>query len=192
METKAAAIPSYTPTQFYATKSYMGNDINHKADALLVASDETGVFNLYKVSLDGKTWTPLTSSTTESILPIGWFPEDDRRTLSAPIRVATNCTISMCVNWTGSVKDLTPGDKHKAEFIGWTDDNKFWVMSNERDPKFFDLYSYDSSSYQRTLVYQNDEGYDIGALSDNGRYIALSKERTNADNNLYLVDLPKR
>ena len=39
------------------------------------------------------------------------------------------------------------------------------------------------------LVYQNNEGYEIGALSDNGRYIALSKERTNADNNLYLVDL---
>ncbi len=62
-------------------------------------------------------------------------------------------------------------------------------MTNERDPKFFDLYSYDSSNYQRTLVYQNNEGYDIGALSDNGRYVALSKERTNADNNLYLLDL---
>ena len=77
-EATSVSVPSYSPTQFYATKSYMGNDINHKADALLVASDETGVFNLYKVSLDGKSWTALTQSTTESILPVGWFPQDDR------------------------------------------------------------------------------------------------------------------
>ncbi|MCA1931318.1 S9 family peptidase [Rheinheimera sp.] len=187
-ETKTAAVPAYTPAQFYATKSYMGNDINHKADALLVASDETGVFNLYKVSLDGKSWTALTHSTTESILPIGWFPKDDRVLYKAD-QGGNELHHLYVLELDGSVKDLTPGDKHKAEFIGWTDDDKFWVMTNERDPKFFDLYSYDSSSYQRTLVYQNNQGYDIGALSDNGRYIALSKERTNADNNLYLVDL---
>ncbi len=84
----AAAAPApqlsqYTPEQFYATKSYIGNDINAAGDAMLVASDETGVFNLYKVSMDGKNWQALTQSTTDAMMPVSWFPQDDRVLYSA-------------------------------------------------------------------------------------------------------------
>ena len=79
-EQKAAApvFANYSAEQFYATKSYQGSAINHNGQSLLVASDETGVFNLYRVSLDGKTWQPLTNSTTDAMLPVDWFPKDDR------------------------------------------------------------------------------------------------------------------
>ena len=43
----------------------------------------------------------------------------------------------------GESRDLTPGDKAKAEFVGWSADHKyFYVATNERDPKAFDLYRY--------------------------------------------------
>ena len=66
------------------------------------------------------------------------------------------------------------------------------MASNERDPKFFDLYKYDAKTYQRTLVYQNNDGLTVDAVSPDGRYLALSKERTNADNNLYIIDLQSK
>jgi dipeptidyl aminopeptidase/acylaminoacyl peptidase len=37
-------------------------------------------------------------------------------------------------------------------------------------------------------VYENKEGYDLGVVSNDGRYIALGKTRTTNDNNLYLID----
>jgi hypothetical protein len=54
----------------------------------------------------------------------------------------------------GAEKDLTPGEKLKAMFAGWTPaGDAFYVLSNERDPRFFDLYRYDARTYERTLFY---------------------------------------
>ena len=35
----------------------------------------------------------------------------------------------------------------------------FFVVSNERDARYFDIYRYDSASYERTLVYKNEHGH---------------------------------
>jgi len=87
------------------------------------------------------------------------------------------------------VKDLIPGAKVKASFQGWSADGKtFWIASNERDPKTFDLYAYDADDYERRLIFQNS-GYDLGPVSRDRRHLALVKERTSADSNIYLVDL---
>ncbi len=182
------AFASYSAEQFYATKSYQGSAINHNGQSLLVASDESGVFNLYRVSLDGKTWQPLTQSTTNAMLPVDWFPKDDRVLYTAD-QGGNELNHLYVLEADGKVVDLTPGDKLKAMFVGWLGAEAFFVVSNERDPKFFDLYRYDAKTYERTLVYQNNEGFEVAAISDDGRYLTLSKERTNADNNLYLLDL---
>ena len=184
-------LASYTPEQFYATKSYMGNKLNHSGQSLLVASDETGVFNLYRVSLDGASWQPLTKSTTDAISPIDWFPQDDRVLYTAD-QGGNELHHLYVLDADGKVTDITPGEKLKAMFLDWHGTDAFWVASNERDPKFFDLYKYDAKTYQRTLVYQNNDGLTVDAVSDDGRYLALSKERTNADNNLYIIDLQSK
>jgi dipeptidyl aminopeptidase/acylaminoacyl peptidase len=181
-------IVQYSAEQFFATKSYMGNDINHNASALLVASDESGVFNLYRVSLDGKDWQPLTQSTTDPAFPISWFPNDDRLLYTAD-QGGNELNHVYLRETDGSVRDLTPGDKLKAYFAGWHDDGSFFIASNERDARFFDLYHYNATDYGRQLVFENSDGYGIDAVSKDGRYLALSKERTNADNNLFLHTL---
>ncbi|NJS42140.1 S9 family peptidase, partial [Candidatus Gracilibacteria bacterium] len=57
----------------------------------------------------------------------------------------------------------------------------FYVMTNERDNKFFDLYEYDAKSYDRTLIYKDETGYQIGAISDDGKWLALGKTEGTAD-----------
>ncbi|WP_240224820.1 alpha/beta hydrolase family protein [Rheinheimera hassiensis] len=184
----STAIPQYSAEQFFATKTYLGNDINHNASALLVASDESGVFNLYRVSLDGKDWQPLTQSVSDPAFPVSWFPNDDRLLYTAD-QGGNELNHIYLRELDGTVRDLTPGDKLKAAFAGWHDDDSFFITSNERDARFFDLYHYNATDYSRTLIYENNDGYSIDAVSKNGRYLALSKERNNADNNLFLIDL---
>lgn len=179
---------SYTPEQFYSTRSYHGNAINHNGTALLVASDETGVFNLYRSSLDGKNWQQLTRSVTDALQPIDWFPADDR-ILYTSDQGGNELHHLFVLETDGKVVDLTPGDKLKANFLGWGQDGALWLTSNERDAKFFDLYRYDSTTYQRSLKFSNPGGFELAAISANGRYLALKKIRSNADNDLYLVDL---
>ena len=89
----------------------------------------------------------------------------------------------------GSVRDLTPGDQLKAVFAGWSGDrNSFWVLTNERDPRYFDLYRYEVDSYERELVMKNEEGWMPGDISLDGRWVALNKPRTNADSDIYIWD----
>jgi len=88
------------------------------------------------------------------------------------------------------MRDLTPGDKTKAMFAGWTADGQaFFVLTNERDPKKFDLYRYSARDYERSLVFRNDDALQVEAVSPDGRYVAMVKPRTSADSDLYLLDL---
>src|SRR4029078_3575944 len=84
-------------------------------------------------------------------------------------------------------KDLTPGAKEKAQFAGFAyDGSAFYITTNGRDPKFFDLYRYDAKTYARTMVYENKDGYFISDISDDGQWIALGKPNTTNDSDIYL------
>ena len=87
----------------------------------------------------------------------------------------------------GETKDLTPGEKLKATFTKWTrDGNAFYVRTNERDARFFDLYRYDAKAFARELVYQDDVGYGFGDISDDAKWIAFAKINSTADSDIYL------
>ncbi|MCP3674153.1 MAG: S9 family peptidase, partial [Gammaproteobacteria bacterium] len=75
-------------------------------------------------------------------------------------------------------------------FLDWNaDGSSFYVTTNERNPKFFDLYRYKVSDYSRELAFQNDEGYSLDAISGNGQWLALGKVKNNADSDIFLADL---
>ena len=189
VEEKKPEFQTYSAEEFFKTTSVFGSSINADSTAVLVSSDETGIFNAYKVPLDGSAPVQLTNSTVESVFVVGWFPKDDRLLYSAD-KGGDELDHLYVREVSGEIKDLTPGEGLKAYFVGWhQDDQQFFVATNERDPKFFDVYRYQVSDYSRELIYQNDGGYSVESISPNGRYIALSKTNTNADSNLYLADL---
>jgi dipeptidyl aminopeptidase/acylaminoacyl peptidase len=131
---------------------------------------------------------PVTRSTDNATYAASFFPSDERVLFTAD-KGGNEQDHVYVRERDGSVRDLTPGDKVKADFLGWSRDGKtFWVTSNERNPEMFDVYAYDAGNYERRLVFTN-EGYAVGAISKDGRYVALVKERTSADNDLYLADL---
>jgi prolyl oligopeptidase len=89
----------------------------------------------------------------------------------------------------GTTRDLTPGKGLKANFAGWSGDlNAFYVLSNERDKQYFDLYRYDAAHYERQLLFKNTGGFGQIEVSRDGRHLALLKTRTNTDNDIYLWD----
>jgi len=155
---------------------------------LLVHSDETGIFNTYAlVAADGKP-QPLTASTQDSTYAVSWFP-DDARVLFTADQGGNELDHLFVRELSGETRDLTPGDKTKATFAGWSADRQsFFVLTNERDPKSFDLYSYSARDYARTMVFRNDDALSVEAVSPDGRYVAMVKSRTSADSDLYLLD----
>jgi dipeptidyl aminopeptidase/acylaminoacyl peptidase len=189
----AAAVPMYSAEAFFQTKSYRMVDgdayaFSPDGAALLISSDETGVFNAYRLPVDGSDATALTDSDDNAVYAVSWFPGDER--ILYTYDGGGNELNHIVVRETdGSARDLTPGDAVKAQFVGWSDDGEsFYLTTTERNQSSFDLYRYSSDDYSRELVYENP-GFAISALSGDGRWLALDKPRTSADSDIYVVDL---
>jgi dipeptidyl aminopeptidase/acylaminoacyl peptidase len=175
----------YTIEQFYSTTGLRDASFSSDEKRIVFSSNQTGVYNVYSVPVTGGSATPLTSSTTNTTYALSYFPSDDR-VLYTHDQGGNELNHLYVRELDGKERDATPGDKLKATFDGWSGDRTaFWVETNERDPKFFDLYRYDAKTYERTLVYKND-GYDIGAVSPDGKWIALVKTNGAADSDIYL------
>ena len=190
---ETASIPTYSAESFFSTTSFglpsgSGHTFGPTSGDVLVISDETGVFNAYRLDAETGEKTALTSSTTNAIRALSWFPEDERL-LYISDQGGDELDHIYVRELDGSVQDLTPGDNVKALFGGWADDgNSFFVMTNERDGRSFDIYQYQTDGYERDLLYQND-GYQVDAVSGDGRFVALTKNRTSADSDVFVVDL---
>ncbi len=183
---------TYSAEEFYKTTSVFGSSLNHDASAVLVSNDATGVFNVYRIPVDGSQSTQLTHSITDSTYALSWFPNDDRFIYQADQGGNENTHLYV-KELDGKIVDLTPGDKNKASFVGWHHDDKhFFVASNKRNPKYFDLYLYDSDDYSRKMVYENNKGYTISRLSEDDKWLALGKTNGNADSDIYLVNLTQK
>jgi dipeptidyl aminopeptidase/acylaminoacyl peptidase len=189
---KAAAPTSfktYSAEVFFENKSIFGSSISHDGSAVLVSSDETGIFNIYRYAIDGSNITQLTHSTSDAIRALSWFPSDDRF-LYRSDQGGNELDHIYVRELDGSATDLTPGEKHRASFYGWHQDQAhFYIATNERNPKAMDLYRYRVADYSRELVYQNNDALNLSTLSDNGQWLALQKVHNNQNDDIYLVNL---
>lgn len=184
----APAIPQYPVEDFISTVNVAGASFSPDTSKILFSSDASGVFNAYSVPFAGGEPTALTTSTTDGVFALSYFPTDERFLYSSD-RGGNELTHLYVRELDGRSVDLTPGEKLKAQFAGWaTDDRSFFVETNERNPQAFDLYEIMAEGYQRSLIYQNDEGYEFVDVAPDRRYVALSKEYTGNDSDLFLHD----
>jgi prolyl oligopeptidase len=186
-------VPKYSAEAFFATTSYRlvggsAHAFSPDGTAVLVSSDKTGVFNAYRLPVDGSPAIQLTDSDDNAVFAVSWFPRDAR--ILYTYDGGGNELNHIVVRETdGSSRDLTPGDSLKAQFISWSDDDEsFYLTTTERNQTSFDLYRYSVADYSRELVYENP-GFQISAISSDGRWLALDKPRTSADSDIYVVDL---
>lgn len=179
----------YTIEQFLDTVAIRGASFSADESRILFSANKTGIWNAYSVAVGGGEWTAVTTSTTDSTYAVSYFPKDDR-ILFTRDQGGNELNHLYVRTPDGQERDLTPGQKLKASFVGWTPDGTaFYVMSNERDQRFFDVYRYDTTTYQRALFYRNEQGHEPAAVSDDGRWIALAKPNTTNDSDIYIWDV---
>ncbi len=176
----------YSIEQFLETVSINGASFSADEKRLLFSSNRTGIFNVNAVPVAGGDATPLTDSAVDSTFLVSAFPSGDRFLYTHD--QGGNENNHLYVKSPGDrEQDLTPGEKLKAEFVDWSHDGgAFYAKTNERDERFFDLYRYDARTYGRQLVYQDDTGYALGAISNDQKWLAFQKANSTADSDMYL------
>lgn len=177
----------YDAATFYDTTSVFGGSFSADETKILITTDATGTFNVYAQPVTGGEPRPLTTSDNDSFMGVSYFPQDDRFLYSAD-QGGNELNHLYVQELDGSVTDLTPGERVKASFGGWSGDRShFFVTTNERDPRFIDLYRYATDGYERELWFEN-EGYFVSDVSPEGRYIALAKLNSNDDSDVFVHD----
>ena len=192
-ESAGPALPRYTAEAFFETTSYAvadaaGYAFSADGNKLLISSDQTGVFNVFALPLDGGAAQPLTHSTDNAMFALSYFPADDR-VLFTSDEGGNELNHVLVREADGSIRDLTPGAELKAGFLGWSDDGAhFYLVSTERNQQSFDVYRYAVADYSREMVFENP-GFQVADISGDGRWLALDKPRTSADSDIFVADL---
>ena len=186
---RAGTVKRYTIEQFMNTERIGGAAFSHDEKSILFHSNKSGIFNVYSSPVDGGTRKQLTNSTQESTYLVSAFPSDDRFLYTHDKGGNENTHIYIREK-DGKERDLTPGDKVKANFLGWSRDRKsFYFSTNERNPKFFDIFEMSVASLKPKLLFQDDKGFQFADISANRRCIAFSKPgRSTADSDVYIYN----
>ena len=178
----------YSIAEFLETTNYSGASFSTDQSTILVSSNKSGIYNVYAVPVEGGDPVQLTNSEDNSIFSQGYFPNDERFLYTSD-EGGNELNHIYVRNTDGSVTDLTPGDELKASFNGWAqDDQSFFISTNERDNRFFDLYEYDVETFERSMIFENNKAYTLGSVSPNKEYIAMTITNTNADNDAYVYN----
>ncbi len=186
---EAPEIPSYDARAFYDTEQVFGASFSADETRLLMTSDRTGVMNVYSQPIAGGEPAALTRSETDANLGMAFFPDDDRVLFTAD-QGGNELNHLYVLAPGGTPEDITPGENLKAGLVRFTTGgDRFFVTTNERNPQAFDVYEYLADDLSRRLVFENPGGFEPGPVSGDGRFLAVSKAKNNADSDVYLVNL---
>lgn len=181
-------IEQYSIETLMSNNRSSGGYFSKDADKLIYSSDKSGIFNIYEVDLSANEETQLTDSKEESFFVRGYSPNTGEVIYSADKGGNENSHIYLIRE--GKSIDITPGENTKASFVGWTKDELgMYVISNSRDPRFFDLYKIDIVTLNSEMVFKNDSGYNLNSISNNDNYLVLSLNISRSEQKLFLYDL---
>src|SRR5436190_513176 len=164
--TPARVVKQYTIEQFMDTTRLGGSSFSADEKSILFHSNKTGIFNVYTMPVAGGAAKQLTSSTKESTYAVSYFPADARFLYRYDMGGNENEHLYLR-ELGGSERELTPGDKTKARFLGGSHDRKsFFFSTNARDARYFDIFEMGVGLLKPGLIYQDETGYDFGAISN--------------------------
>ena len=185
---KPAELTRYSIEQLSGNISISGGVFSNDESKLLYSSNETGIFNIYEISIADDSVRQVTNSTKESIYALGYVPGTGQILYSAD-QEGNELDHIYLLSEAGEARDLTPGEKEKASFYGWSRDRKYmYYGSNLRDPRFFDVYKMKAGEWIPEMIYKNTEGLNLEALSDDESKYVLTKSISTSENTMYLVD----
>jgi dipeptidyl aminopeptidase/acylaminoacyl peptidase len=187
------AVRQYTIEQFMDTTRIGGSSFSPDERQVLFHSNKTGIFNVYTVPVAGGAPKQLTSATKESTYAVSYLPTDARFIYTYDHGGNENSHLYVR-ELDGTERDLTPGEKTKANFLGWALDRKsFFYSTNERDPRFFDIFEMMLPDFTSHLVYRDETGFEFGDISNDKRFIAFQKNGgSSSDADVYLYDTTTR
>ena len=181
-------VTQYTIDQFYKNVNISFAAFSPDETKLLVTSNETGIYNLFEITIADRSKRQITNSDTESLFAVDYVPGTNQILYSAD-KGGNEKNHIYLLSGDGNTVDLTPGDEVKALFSGFSKDKKvIYFQSSKRDPQFFDLYKMNVGEWKEEMIWLNKEGLDFAGSTRDRDIIAVVQQITTSEDKLFLVD----
>lgn len=181
-------VNKYTIDQFYKNVNTWFAAFSPDESKVLVSSNETGIYNVFEISLSDGSKRQVTNSTADSFFAIDYVPGTSQILYYAD-KGGNELDHIYLLSDDGSTTDLTPGDAVKASFNGFSKDKKVMYFStNSRDPQYFDLYKMNVGEWKPEMIWENSEGLEYSGSTKDRNLLALEKSITASENRLFLYD----
>ena len=184
--------PEFAIEEFFDTITNDSPTFSPDEQTMYYVSNASGVFNVWKVPVSGGTPTQVTDA-DDSILSVTHSPHTDELIYVTDKDGNENFHLYCLPTGGGAARDLTPGRDVRAEFAFWSHDgHHFYYSSNERDPRFMDIYRHDMRTGRAQMVFENPGRDSPAAVSNDGRYLALLRFHNATDMDMYLYDVERQ
>ena len=181
----------YEIEDFFENLSITGGYFSSNEEKLIFSSNKSGIYNVYECNISTGVINQLSSSEKESFFVRSFVPNKDEYIYTAD-KGGNEINHLFLKKKDGKVIDLTPNKNEKSIFYKWSSDNQFlYYLSNKRDSRYFDLYKMKIDQWVPEIVYKNIDNYSLSAISNNERFLLLSKSLKTSENRLYLLDVIK-
>lgn len=187
-------LPPRKPFRQYSAEEFMNNTaikmggFSPDEKKVLYSSNETGIFNAFGMPTEGGAPYQFSNSVNNAVYAISYFPNDERILYQADRSGNENYHLYVLTK-DGTSRDLTPDSLAHTSFVGWSyNSNYLYYTSNKRKPKLEDLYQLNVNTMAEELVFANDSALEVGAISNDDRYISLVREITFNKSEVFLLD----
>ena len=185
---KPKEVKKYSIKQFMENTRVFGSSFSADEQKILFTSNKSGVYNAYTVNVKTGKTEQITNSEKSAMYSISFFPEDDRAFIESDNEGDEIYHIFLREK-DGTMKDITPDSIARSSFYRWYHDNSaFLYGSNKRNPKFMDIYEMNIETFEQKIIYENNKGYRLGAISQDKKLLAFSKTIIKQNSNMYLYN----
>ncbi|HEX7330626.1 MAG TPA: S9 family peptidase [Pyrinomonadaceae bacterium] len=172
-----------------STAKMFGMAFSPNEEKILFTSDASGILNAFEVVIRDRSQRQLTHSLTENIQGVSYFPNDDRILISKDCGDLENSVLCV-MEPDGREHVLTPAEEVQAFFHRWSFDRRsFYVSTNERDQRLFDLYQIDIDNFERRLIYRATDRFYFCGLSRNEKCVLFLKSKGKTDADVFVYDI---
>jgi len=179
----------YGIEDFFDNVSISGGYFSTDEEKIIFSSNQSGIFNVYEANIQTGKINQLTASNKESFFVRTYVPNSNDFIYSAD-NGGNEINHLFLKKEDDTVIDLTPSENEKSVFYKWSNDNQFlYYLSNKGDSRYFDLYKMKIGQWIPEIIYKNEDNFSLSEISNDEKYLLLSKSITTSENKFYLFDI---
>ena len=182
-------IKVYGIEDFFDNVSISGGYFSTDEEKIIFSSNQSGIYNVYEANIQTGKINQLTASNKESFFVRAYVPNSNDFIYSSD-NGGNEINHLFLKKENDTVVDLTPSENEKSVFYKWSNDNQFlYYLSNKRDSRYFDLYKMKIGQWIPEIIYKNEDNFSLSDISNNEKYLLLSRSITTSENKFYLFDI---